>query len=133
MTDAGTDDPWLSVVGQLAAVRQMAAAPGTRCTPTCWSGRPGGKASARWPGRSPRLLLAAGAPAGSADRARHVRLALAEQHPDLRVVEPEGNTFRKLEAERVVRHATLAPIEGGRKVIGLRLRGPWRTRRPGTC
>ena len=45
------------------------------------------------------------------------RLALAEQHPDLRVVEPEGNTFRKDDAERVVRHATLAPIEGEHKVI----------------
>ena len=46
-----------------------------------------------------------------------MRLALAEQHPDLRVVEPEGNTFRKGDAERVVRHATLAPVEGTRKVV----------------
>src|SRR5690606_36383673 len=48
---------------------------------------------------------------------RHVRLALAGQHPDLRTVEPEGNTFRKSDAERVVRAATLAPIEGRRKVV----------------
>src|SRR4029453_13864561 len=51
------------------------------------------------------------------DRDRHIRLARAEQHPDLRVVEPEGNTFRKGDAAAVVRHATLAPIEGRRKVI----------------
>jgi len=60
-------------------------------------------------------LLGAGT-AGEA-RDRHVRLALAEQHPDLRVVEPEGNTFRKGDAERLVRHATLAPVEGQRKVV----------------
>jgi DNA polymerase-3 subunit delta' len=46
-----------------------------------------------------------------------VRLALAEQHPDMRVVEPEGMTFRKGDAERMVRHATLAPVEGERKVV----------------
>jgi DNA polymerase III subunit delta' len=69
--------------------------------PTCWSGRPG-----RASGRSP-----------TGSRHRHVRLALAEQHPDLRVVEPEGNTFRKPDAERVVRNATLAPVEGTRKVV----------------
>ncbi len=33
------------------------------------------------------------------------------------MVEPEGNTFRKGDAERVVRHATLAPVEGTRKVV----------------
>jgi DNA polymerase-3 subunit delta' len=60
-------------------------------------------------------LLAAGST--GAERDRHVRLALAEQHPDLRVVEPEGNTFRKDDAEAVVRHATLAPVEGHRKVV----------------
>ena len=46
-----------------------------------------------------------------------MRLALAGQHPDLRTVEPEGNTFRKSDAERVVRNATLAPVEGARKVV----------------
>jgi DNA polymerase-3 subunit delta' len=33
------------------------------------------------------------------------------------MVEPEGNTFRKGDAERVVRNATLAPVEGRRKVV----------------
>jgi DNA polymerase-3 subunit delta' len=117
MTDAGTtDDPWLSVVGQPAAVRQMAAASRDPVHAYLLIG-PAGAGKRSLARAFAASLLAAAAPTGSADRARHVRLALAEQHPDLRVVEPEGNTFRKLEAERVVRHATLSPIEGGRKVI----------------
>jgi DNA polymerase III subunit delta' len=109
-------DPWASVVGQPAAVRQLIAASRDPVHAYLLVGPTGAgkRALAR---AFAATLLAAGEPAGSEERARTVRLALAEQHPDLRVVEPEGNTFRKLEAERVVRHATLAPIEGSRKVI----------------
>ncbi|HZM30491.1 MAG TPA: hypothetical protein VFB77_08385 [Acidimicrobiales bacterium] len=110
------DDPWASVVGQPAAVRQLAAASQDPVHAYLLLGPTGAgkRALAR---AFAATLLAAGEPPGSEERARTVRLALAEQHPDLRVVEPEGNTFRKLEAERLVRHATLAPIEGARKVI----------------
>jgi DNA polymerase-3 subunit delta' len=115
VSDVGVD-PWASVVGQPAAVRQLAAASRDPVHAYLLVG-PNGAGKRALARAFAATLLAAGAPPGSEDRARTVRLALAEQHPDLRVVEPEGNTFRKLDAERVVRHATLAPIEGERKVI----------------
>ena len=107
--------PWRDVVGQDAAVRQLEAAAREPVHAYLLLGPPGsGKRSlAR---AFAGALLAADAP-DSESAERHVRLALAEQHPDLRVVEPEGNTFRKGDAERVVRHATLAPVEGRRKVV----------------
>ena len=110
--------------------------PGEPVAPTWWarpgpsaSWRRGRRAGARLPARRPAGLGQAGAgrgvrgrAAGGGDRRRGPRPARsawpsAEQHPDLRVVEPEGNTFRKGDAERLVRHATLAPVEGRRKVV----------------
>jgi DNA polymerase III subunit delta' len=108
-------DPWHEVVGQPAAVRHLVAASRDPVHAYLLVGPPGsGKRSVA------RAFAASLLAAGTADepaRRRHVRLALAEQHPDLRVVEPEGNTFRKGDAERLVRHATLAPVEGARKVV----------------
>ena len=117
MTDAVPDDPpWLADVVGPARRRPPAGGRVGHPVHAYLLVGPPGRASGRWPGPSPPRCWRP-APAGSATAARHVRLALAEQHPDLRVVEPEGNTFRKRDAERVVRHATLAPIEGARKVI----------------
>lgn len=108
-------DPWHEVVGQPAAVRHLVAASRDPVHAYLLVGPPGsGKRSVA------RAFAASLLAAGTADepaRERQVRLALAEQHPDLRVVEPEGNTFRKADAERLVRHATLAPVEGARKVV----------------
>jgi DNA polymerase-3 subunit delta' len=102
-------------VGQPGAVRHLVAASRDPVHAYLLVGPPGsGKRSVA------RAFAASLLAAGAADepaRLRHVRLALAEQHPDLRVVEPEGNTFRKGDAERLVRHATLAPVEGARKVV----------------
>jgi DNA polymerase-3 subunit delta' len=58
-------------------------------------------------------LLAAGSP--DPERAR--RLSAEERHPDLVFVEPEGRTFRKQEAEALVRLAMRTPVEGDRKVL----------------
>src|SRR5262245_34072128 len=113
--EADVLDPWRDVVGQPAAVRQLTAAAREPAHADLLVGPTGSgrRALAR---AFAADLLSAGS-ASDEERARHVRLALAEQHPDLRVVEPEGNTFRKGDAEAVVRHATLAPIEGEHKVI----------------
>src|SRR5262245_27762494 len=113
--EADVLDPWRDVVGQPAAVRQLTAAAREPVHAYLLVGPTGSgrRALAR---AFAADLLSAGS-ASDEERARHVRLALAEQHPDLRVVEPEGNTFRKGDAEAVVRHATLSPIEGHRKVI----------------
>lgn len=113
--DAADADPWLDVVGQEGAVRRLVAAAREPVHAYLLVGPSGSgkRAAAR---AFAAELLAAGARDGEARR-RHARLARAEQHPDLRIVEPEGNTFRKGDAERLVRHATLAPVEGARKVV----------------
>ena len=127
-----SDDPWRDVVGQDGAVRQLAAAAHEPVHAYLLVGPPGsGKGSlarafaaallsapaATGPATADRAPATQTAPADGAARERHVRLALAGQHPDLRMVEPEGNTFRKGDAERLVRNATLAPVEGRRKVV----------------
>jgi DNA polymerase III subunit delta' len=125
------DDPWVDVVDQQGAVRQLQAAARSPVHAYLIVGPTGSGKRALARGFAGALLAAASRAAGqpddsdgsgdsdgsSDDRRRHVRLALAEQHPDLRVVEPEGTTFRKGDAERLVRHATLAPVEGARKVV----------------
>lgn len=112
--DLAAVDPWRDVVDQPSAVRQLEAAVRAPVHAYLLVGPPGSGKRALARGFAAEVL--AGQATGD-DRERHVRLALAEQHPDLRVVEPEGMTFRKGEAERMVRHATLAPVEGGRKVV----------------
>jgi DNA polymerase III subunit delta' len=123
-----SDDPWREVVGQAGAVRQLVAAAHDPVHAYLLVGPPGSGKRSLARAFAAALLSAPEVadprdPASSADasggvaRERHVRLALAGQHPDLRMVEPEGNTFRKGDAERVVRNATLAPVEGRRKVV----------------
>jgi DNA polymerase-3 subunit delta' len=108
-------DPWRDVVDQAAAIRQLEAAAKAPVHAYLLVGPAGSGKRALARGFAAQVLAAPDASDG--DRERHVRLALAEQHPDLRIVEPEGMTFRKGEAERMVRHATLAPVEGDRKVV----------------
>jgi DNA polymerase III subunit delta' len=107
-------DPWRDVVDQRASVRLLEAATRAPVHAYLLTGPPGSGKRALARGFAAELLAAGST--GEA-RERHVRLALAEQHPDMRVVEPEGMTFRKGDAERMVRHATLAPVEGERKVV----------------
>lgn len=53
---------------------------------------------------------------GDAERAR--RLALAGNHPDLVVIEPEGSASIGVDqAREVVRRASMAPVEGSRTVF----------------
>ncbi len=51
---------------------------------------------------------------------RHRRLATEAKHPDLVVVEPEGVQFRDDESQAVIKHASVSPVEGPRKVIVIR-------------
>ncbi|HEX8802835.1 MAG TPA: hypothetical protein VF743_01540, partial [Acidimicrobiales bacterium] len=113
--DESEAGPWDGITGQDAAVRQLAAAARAPVHAYLLLGPTG--AGKRALARAFAAELLSASAATPADRDRHVRLARAEQHPDLRVVEPEGTTFRKGDAERLVRHATLAPVEGGRKIV----------------
>ena len=92
--------------------------PPTRCTPTCSSGPSGSgkRAAAR---AFAALLLAEGSKGEAAER--HARLALAETHPDLHVIEPTTAQGRidAAAAREIVQQAALSPAEGARKVLVL--------------
>ncbi len=66
-------------------------------------------------------LLAAADPRSGRDPERlqrHRRLAVAEQHPDIFVVDPAGNRLRRAgEAAALVAEASRTPAEGARKVL----------------
>jgi DNA polymerase-3 subunit delta' len=107
-------DVWGEVVGQDEAVRQLEAAVAHPVHAYLLLGPPGTGKRALARAFAARLLAAGST---GADAERHLRLALAEHHPDLRVVVPEGMTFRRVDAEALAHHATLSPVEGNRKVV----------------
>ena len=106
-------DPWAAVVGQDEAVRRLRAAVESPVHAYLFVGPRGtGKrtAAAVFAGE----LLAASEP-DSAER--HRRLARRLEHPDVAVVRPTGNQFRLPESRELIRRASLAPVEGRRKVV----------------
>lgn len=105
---------WAGIVGQDDAVRQLEAASRSPVHAYLLLGPSGAGKRALARGFAARLLSEGST---GEDTERHVRLALAEQHPDLRMVVPEGMTFRRVDAEALARHAALAPVEGARKVV----------------
>ncbi|MBI2710814.1 MAG: hypothetical protein HYX34_14140 [Actinobacteria bacterium] len=109
------DDPWSTVPGQPAAIRLLQGAVAAPVHAYLFVGPEGhgSRAAARvFAGE----ILATGAH-DAPERDRHRRLAATEQHPDLVVVEPEGNTVRRDEARRLVEEAYRTPTEGPRKVL----------------
>jgi DNA polymerase III subunit delta' len=111
MTTA-TVDVWAGVPGQADAVAQLRASVGRPVHAYLLSGPPGcGK-------RELARAFAAGLLAeSSSDPERAARLALADQHPDLVIVERAGATVRVDEARELIRLASRTPVEGDRKVI----------------
>lgn len=107
-------DVWADVLGQDEAIRQLEAAAVAPVHAYLLLGPAGAGKRALARGFAARLLAAG---SSGADAERHVRLALQEHHPDLRVVVPEGMTFRRVDAETLAHHATLSPVEGARKVV----------------
>jgi DNA polymerase-3 subunit delta' len=111
-------DVWEGVIGQDHAIAQLTAAAAHPVHAYLLVGPAGSgkRAAAR---AFAALLLSAGSEGEEAER--HVRLALAEAHPDLRVVEPTTATGRMdVETARgIVKQAVLSPSEGARKVLVL--------------
>ena len=118
MTTVAGISVWDGVIGQDHAVAQLTAAAVHPVHAYLLVGPAGSgkRAAAR---AFAALLLSHGSEGEDAER--HVRLALAEAHPDLRVVEPTTATGRMDvdTARNIVRQAVLSPAEGDRKVLVL--------------
>ncbi|MEQ1786403.1 MAG: ATP-binding protein [Acidimicrobiales bacterium] len=111
-------DVWADVVGQEHAVGQLTAAAVHPVHSYLLVG-PGGSGKRAAARAFAALLLSAGSEGEEAER--HVRLALAETHPDLHVVEATTAQGRidAPTARQVVKQAALSPAEGSRKVLVL--------------
>ncbi len=116
MTESAVMDVWGDVIGQPHAVAQLTAAAEHPVHSYLLVGPAGSgkRAAAR---AFAALLLAHGS--SGADAERHVRLALAESHPDLHVIETTTAQGRiDVEtAKTVVKQAARSPSEGARKVL----------------
>ena len=113
--EAGVD-LWADVVGQPAAMAEVRAAVRAPVHAYLLVGPRGSGKRALARAFAAALLSADRA---GEDAARHARLALEEAHPDLTVVERQGPYIRKTEAEEIIRLASRASVEGGRKVLVL--------------
>ena len=107
-------DLWADVVGQDDAVAQLRLAAASPVHAYLLVG-PHGSGKRVAATRFGAEVLAHGHDGDDAER--HRRLAAAERHPDLVVVEPEGRTLRVEEAERLIHEGSRTPVEGDRKVI----------------
>ena len=104
-------DVFASVVGQPRAVEQLMAAVAAPVHAYIFVGPRGA-------GKRRAAAVFAGELVGRAeDRDRNRDLAVREEHPDLVIFEPEGPSFRTVEADAVVVEASRASTEAGRKVI----------------
>ena len=107
-----SDSVWSEVVGQPQAVSKLAYAANDPVHAYLFVGPPGStKAEAS---RAFAALLMAGTDDPSN---RDARLALAGQHPDVREVERHGARISADQVVDIIRNASLAPVEGNRKVM----------------
>jgi len=107
---------WSEIVGQPAGVQQLRAASASPVHAYLIVGPEGSgkRAAAR---AFAGDLLAAGLDGEAAERAR--RLAGAEAHPAMMVVERDGASIAVAQADEIVRQASLAPAEGAVQVVVL--------------
>jgi len=112
---SGTDaSVWDGVVGQSRAVHQLTHAAANPVHAYLFAG-PAGSTKHEAARAFAALLLA-----GTDDpTARDARLALAGEHPDVREVERTGARISAEQVADIIRNASLAPIEGARKVMVL--------------
>ena len=111
-------DVWADVVGQPHAVAQLTAAAAHPVHSYLLVG-PSGSGKRGAAKAFAALLLSAGSE--GVDAERHQRLALAETHPDLHIIESTTAQGRidAPTARAIVKQAALSPAEGARKVLVL--------------
>jgi DNA polymerase-3 subunit delta' len=106
---------WDDVVGQQPAVEQLRAAADRGPVHAYLFVGPAGSTKFE-----AARAFAARMISGGEDRdVRDARLALVGEHPDVREVRREGARISKPQAAEIVRLASLAPVEGAKKVIVL--------------
>jgi len=116
-----TTDAWDDVVGQARAVELLRGAVGPEAV-HAWlfvGPRGSGKRAAARAFAGDLLALDAVADGVGDEAARARRLARAEQHPDLVVVERVGASISAEQADEIVRRASRSATEGTRKVLVL--------------
>ena len=105
---------WDRVIGQDEAVRRLRAAVESPVHAYLFVG-PNGTGKRRAAAVFAGELLAAADPEGAE---RHRRLAEKEEHADVHVLDPVGNSLRRdEEAEPLIVQASRSPVEGNRKVL----------------
>jgi DNA polymerase-3 subunit delta' len=109
-------DPWSQVVGQDRAVAELRRGAAAPVHAYLFVG-PRGSGKRDLARAFAAELLAEGA--SDEDRARIIRLAQAEQHPDLTVIERVGASISAEQAREVREQAARSPVEGDRKVLVL--------------
>jgi DNA polymerase III subunit delta' len=103
---------WSNVVGQTQAVRRLTQAAMNPVHAYLFVG-PSGSTKDEASRAFAALLMA-----GSDDPSlRDARLALAGEHPDVREVERQGARISAEQVADIIRNASLAPVEGSRKVM----------------
>ena len=113
-------DPWSTVVGQPQAVAALVSAAALPVHAYLLVGPRGSGKRAAAAAFAGELMVAADDRAGSdPDRARrHRRLAGREEHPDVFVLSPAGNSLRLTEeVAQLIVEASRTPVEGPRKVL----------------
>ncbi len=107
-----SDSVWSEVVGQPQAVSKLSYAADDPVHAYLFVG-PSGSTKAEASRAFAALLMA-----GTDDPTqRDARLALAGQHPDVREVERHGARISADQVADIIRNASLAPVEGNRKVM----------------
>jgi DNA polymerase III subunit delta' len=107
-----TESVWAAVVGQAQAIGTLAAAANDPVHAYLFVGPPGSTKDEA--SRSFAALLMAGVDDPSN---RDARLALAGEHPDIRELERQGARISADQVADIIRNASLAPVEGTRKVM----------------
>ncbi|MEJ7582783.1 MAG: hypothetical protein WKF43_01610 [Acidimicrobiales bacterium] len=107
-------DVWADVVGQPVAVRALQAAVDRPAHAWMFVGPPGSGTRAAACAFAAELVSAG---TRGTERERHRRLARAEQHPDVTVIERTGAQISVGQADEIVLRASRTATEGTRKVI----------------